>query len=86
MRCSSIDVRMKLWVCPFCTQRNQFPANYREIAEDKLPCELLPQYSTVEYTLQRGAAVPPIFLFVVDTCVDDEDLGALKESLVMALR
>ena len=29
--------------------------------------------------------VPPIFLLVVDTCVDDEELKALKESLQMSL-
>jgi len=29
--------------------------------------------------------MPPIFLFVVDTCMDDEELGALKDSLQMSL-
>ena len=29
--------------------------------------------------------MPPIFLLVVDTCVDDEELKALKESLQMSL-
>lgn len=29
--------------------------------------------------------MPPIFLFVVDTCLDDEELGALKDSLQMSL-
>ena len=28
---------------------------------------------------------PPIYLFVVDTCMDDEELAALKESLQMSL-
>ncbi|KJE96351.1 hypothetical protein, variant [Capsaspora owczarzaki ATCC 30864] len=81
----SIDVRAKLWICPFCLQRNQFPAHYREISEQRLPAELLQKFSTIEYTLQRGATLPPIFLFVVDTCMDDEDFQALKDSLIMSL-
>lgn len=34
---------------------------------------------------QRQATVPPVFLYVMDLCLDDEDLAALKESLVMSL-
>uniref|UniRef100_V5HDC0 Protein transport protein SEC23 n=3 Tax=Ixodes ricinus TaxID=34613 RepID=V5HDC0_IXORI len=33
----------------------------------------------------RAACVPPVFLFVVDTCIDDDELTALKESLQMSL-
>lgn len=29
--------------------------------------------------------MPPIFLLVVDTCLDEEELGALKDSLQMSL-
>lgn len=29
--------------------------------------------------------MPPIFLFVVDTCMDDEELGALTNTLQMSL-
>lgn len=29
--------------------------------------------------------MPPVFLFVVDTCVDEEELSALKESITMSL-
>jgi protein transport protein SEC23 len=35
--------------------------------------------------LQRAQCLPPIFLLVVDTCVDDDELGALKDSLQMSL-
>lgn len=34
---------------------------------------------------QRAQCLPPIFLLVVDTCIDDEELGALKDSLQMSL-
>lgn len=35
--------------------------------------------------LQRGPQMPLIFLYVVDTCMEDEDLQALKESMQMSL-
>ncbi|KAG0309085.1 GTPase-activating protein S23 [Dissophora globulifera] len=80
-----IDPRGKLWICPFCLHRNQFPPHYRDISNTNLPAELLAKHTTIEYTLARSAQVPPIFLYVVDTCVDDDDLKALKDSLVVSL-
>ncbi|CAG8666309.1 9162_t:CDS:10 [Ambispora leptoticha] len=80
-----IDVRGKLWICPFCLQRNAFPPHYKDISNTNLPAELLPKYTTIEYTFARGAQIPPIFLFVVDTCLEDDDLKALKDSLVVSL-
>lgn len=49
------------------------------------PAELMPQFSTIEYMIQRGAQSPLIFLYVVDTCLEEDDLQALKESLQMSL-
>lgn len=80
-----IDVRAKLWICPFCLQRNSFPMHYKDISTTNLPAELLPKYTTIEYTLGRPAQTPPIFLYVVDTCLDEEDLKALRDSLVVSL-
>ena len=82
---SQIDIRGKLWICPFCLQRNAFPPHYKDISNTNLPSELLPKFTTIEYTLSRGATVPPIFLFVVDTCVDEEDFKALRDALVVSL-
>ena len=50
-----------------------------------MPAELHSQFSTIEYTLTRSQTLPPIFLMVVDTCVDEDELVALKESLQMSL-
>ncbi|KAG0333246.1 GTPase-activating protein S23 [Podila horticola] len=80
-----IDPRGKLWICPFCLHRNQFPPHYRDISNTNLPAELLAKHTTIEYTLARSAQVPPIFLYVVDTCIDEDDLKALKDSLVVSL-
>lgn len=80
-----VDYRAKLWVCNFCFQRNPFPPQYAAISEHHQPAELIPQFTTIEYTISRATCLPPIFLFVVDTCTDDEELTALKESLQMSL-
>jgi len=80
-----VDYRAKLWVCNFCFQRNPFPPQYAAITEQHQPAELIPSFSTIEYTITRAQSMPPIFLLVVDTCLDDEELGALKDSLQMSL-
>jgi len=51
MYCSQVDFRARVWVCPFCFNRNPFPAQYAGISEQNLPAELIPQFSTIEYTL-----------------------------------
>lgn len=80
-----VDFRAKLWVCNFCFNRNTFPPQYAAISEQNQPAELIPQFSTLEYTILRAPAMPPIFLYVVDTCMDEDELSALKESLQMSL-
>ncbi|XP_010274198.1 PREDICTED: protein transport protein sec23 [Nelumbo nucifera] len=44
-----VDYQSRLWVCPFCYQKNPFPRSYAGIGENNLPAELFPTYSTVEY-------------------------------------
>lgn len=84
--CSSqVDVRAKIWVCPFCLQRNQFPPHYKDISNSSYPPELLPQFSTIEYALSKPAPAPPIFLFVVDTCQEEGALAYLKEAIITSL-
>ncbi|GBP17835.1 Protein transport protein Sec23A [Eumeta japonica] len=80
-----VDYRAKLWVCNFCFQRNPFPPQYAAISEQHQPAELIPNFSTIEYTITRAQTMPPIFLLVVDTCLDEEELGALKDSLQTSL-
>jgi len=80
-----VDFGTKAWICNFCFQRNAFPPHYAGISEQHQPAEIIPQFSTIEYTLQKQTTGPLIFLLVVDTCLDEEDLNALKESLQMSL-
>ncbi|KAF8130486.1 hypothetical protein K438DRAFT_1912040 [Mycena galopus ATCC 62051] len=72
-----IDIRGKLWICPFCLSCNAFPPHYKDISNTNLPAELLPKYTTIEYTLAHPVQVPPIFLFLVDT--------SLRNALVVSL-
>ncbi|XP_059095381.1 protein transport protein Sec23A-like isoform X2 [Tigriopus californicus] len=80
-----VDFRAKLWVCNFCFNRNTFPPQYAAISEQNQPAELIPQFSTLEYTITRAPTLPPVFLYAVDTCMEEDELGALKESLQMSL-
>lgn len=82
---STVDVRARLWVCPFCLSRNPLPPHYKEITQSSIPPELHPSNTTIEYKLSRPAPSPPIFLYVVDTCQEEDSLAALKESLIMSL-
>lgn len=66
-------------------QRNPFPPHYRDISTSNVPAELMQNYTTIEYALPRGASVPPIFFFVVDTCLVEEDMKALREALTVSL-
>ena len=65
--------------------RNPLPPHYKDITENAIPPELHPQSTTIEYQLARPAPAPPIFLFVVDTCQEEDSLKALKDTLIMSL-
>ena len=78
-------MRARLWVCPFCLSRNPLPPHYKDITANAIPPELHPSNTTIEYRLSRPAQNPPIFLYVVDMCQEEDSLAALKESLIMSL-
>ncbi|KAK2641675.1 hypothetical protein Ddye_023438 [Dipteronia dyeriana] len=93
-----VDFTAKIWICPFCYQRNHFPPHYAAISETNLPCELYPQYTTVQYALPSSIPNPnpnfpaasdpqlsPVFVFVLDTCMIEEELGYVKSALKQAI-
>ncbi|KAL4599257.1 hypothetical protein ACB092_11G114400 [Castanea dentata] len=85
-----VDFAAKIWICPFCFQRNHFPPNYASISDDNLPAELFPHYTTIEYAQdsqidQSPLQQPPlVFMFVIDSCLIEEEMGFLKSSLSQA--
>jgi len=81
-----VDFHSKTWGCPFCLQRNQFPPHYAEhITEANLPAELHPQCTTIEYIIPQSVCQPPVFLFVLDIALIDEELEQAKDSLQQCL-
>src|SRR6202158_2647518 len=34
-----VDFISKIWICPFCLQRNNFPHTYSDISQDNTPAE-----------------------------------------------
>lgn len=82
---STFSLQARIWMCPFCHQRNHFPQHYHGISEQNLPAELYSTYSTVEYVLPAPPSGPPAFLFVVDTCQPEEDLQGVRDALTQAL-
>ena len=57
-----VDFRAKLWVCNFCFNRNTFPPQYSAISEQNQPAELIPHFSTLEYTITRAQVQVPVLL------------------------
>lgn len=65
--------------------RNAFPAHYAQISETCRPYEL--QYTSLDYKILRAPVqTPPIFLYVIDTCMEDEELNSLKNSILSSLK
>lgn len=82
-----IDFRSKTWECPFCNEKHLFPTNYSNfITEQNLPAELINEYTTIEYKLNRKEANWPVFVFLLDTAVDMEELQELKEAIQNTLQ
>jgi len=80
-----VDMRARVWICPFCLQRNNLPPHYKDISAEQIPPELHPSSTTIEYRLPQPVQTPPIFIFVVDTCQEEDSLKALKDSIIMSL-
>lgn len=93
---SRVDFTAKIWICPFCYQRNHFPPHYAMISETNLPGELYPQYTTVQFALPQSSnpnafdsspksQPSPVFVFVLDTCMIEEEMGYVKSALKRAI-
>ncbi|CAH1436426.1 unnamed protein product [Lactuca virosa] len=84
-----VDFSALIWICPFCFQRNHFPHHYSGISETNVPAELYPQYTTVEYAVPnpdtRLNPPQPVYVFVLDTCMIEEELKYAKLALQQAL-
>ncbi|KAJ4830467.1 hypothetical protein Tsubulata_025392 [Turnera subulata] len=84
---SVVDFEAKIWICPICFHRNHFPPHHAaSISPDTLSPELFSQYTTVEYQQDDASSPPPLTcLFVVDTCLLEEEIGFLRSALSQAM-
>ena len=81
-----LDFRAKSWICPFCNNKNAFPKEYAQhITPENLPMELLQTSSTIEYKLNQKESKYPVFFFVIDTSIIENELNELKETIQSTL-
>ncbi|XP_065030481.1 protein transport protein SEC23 F-like [Musa acuminata AAA Group] len=82
-----VDFANKIWIC---LSSNHFSPHYAGISETNVPGELYPECTTVEYAppppLDAAAPPPlPVFLFVLDTCLIEEELGYVQSAMRRAI-
>ena len=83
--CVHTDYKFKAWRCCFCGTENHFPNHYAQyLTETTLPGELIKNYTTVEYVLP-GSSEKPVFLLVIDTCIEESELSEIKDSVQQSL-
>lgn len=81
---TDLQSQQKGWVCNFCSQRNPFPQQYQHISQPQQIRELL--RTTIDYVqTHQPNPHPPVFLYVVDSCVDEVEFTALKTSIISSL-
>lgn len=72
-----------VYYCQFCGFANRIAAPVSDVVG------LRPEATTVEYRTGRTSSLPPIFMYVVDTCFQGEDVedafGSLRELLQTSL-
>jgi protein transport protein SEC23 len=79
-----LQSQLKGWICNFCNQRNQFPQRYQHIVDLQNIREFY--RNTVDYVQSNQRLPhPPVFLFIIDSCVDEEEFTALKSSITSSL-
>lgn len=64
-----------------CSAAQQaLPTHYRGITQEHLPAELFPGVTVVEHELPASAQriTAPLVLFLLDMCMSEDDLGAMK--------
>eukprot|EP00392_Amoebophrya_sp_AT5.2_P007712 g7727.t1 len=84
-----VDFRNKTWTCNFCGFKQPFPPYYAEnISESQLPQEKMS--STIEYLLPNQNCMPPVFLIMIDTALnnpeDAKEFEKAKETVQQTLR
>lgn len=81
---ADLQSQPKCWICNFCNQRNPFPPQYQHIQQRNEINEYI--RTTIDYVqVDQPVPHPPVFLYVVDSCVDEEEFTSLKTSISSSL-
>lgn len=76
-----LETVQQMWECVMCGNRNPFPHSFSHVSSDNLPCELQADFPTIEYMAPQDPNYSPSILFVVDTCLIEEELTGLCSSI-----
>lgn len=81
---SALDLQSqtKTWQCAICGVRNGFPMSYNGITPSKLPGELHPTSTTIEYVIPGETTYAPVFMFIVNIGTSQSTLEDLKPTLL----
>ncbi len=80
----TVNFANKLWMCPFCLTRNHFPSSYSAMTNENRVAEIMQQNTTIEYVLDQTPR-NPIFLFLIDLCIAEEEVDALRSCVMQNL-
>ena len=69
------STRFQRKVVDLCFTRNQLPPHYADILPNQPPPELMQDYLSIEYILNKPQSNPPVSLYVNDTYLRDMDLA-----------
>lgn len=76
------DPASKSWYCCFCRARNDFAPSYDYfLQQNMIPPEMNGACTTVEY-LCPSQSPSPIFVFLIDMAVTEEEFNAIKQSII----
>lgn len=79
-----LQSQQKGWICNFCNQRNQLPRQYQHVVNLQHIPELV--RNTVDYVqLNQPVPHPPIFFYVIDSSIEEEEFESLKSSILSSL-
>jgi protein transport protein SEC23 len=80
-----MDSNGRGWTCSICNYRNQFPNQITAI-----PPEMDPSLMDVEYIIppmnNMMLQKPTVFVYVVDLALEEEELEALRNSLIQSIQ
>lgn len=80
-------LQFKIVALPILLSSQPLPPAILDCFANQPTCRTVPHFSTVEYmaTAETGPVSPPVFLFVVDTCMIEDEIGFLKSALAQAV-